>query len=65
VRIPAHGDSRSFPHEESILRKLLALGFLAARPIHRTGNVQYLLKPACRVMPFSAAGAIDSRILPD
>lgn len=43
----------------------LALDFDAARSIHQTGNGRYMLKPTCRVMPFSTAGAIAGRILPD
>jgi len=43
----------------------LALDFDAARSIHQTGNGRYMLQPTCRVMPFSTAGAIAGRILPD
>jgi hypothetical protein len=43
----------------------LALDFDAARSIVQTGSGKYLLKPTCRVMPFSTAGAISGRVLPD
>jgi hypothetical protein len=43
----------------------LGLDFDAARSIHQTGSGKYMLKPTCRVMPFSTAGAIAGRILPD
>jgi len=43
----------------------LGLDFDAARSIHQTGNGKYLLKPTCRVMPFSTAGTIAGHILPE
>jgi len=43
----------------------LALDFDAARSIHLTGSGKYMLRPVCRVMPFSTAGSIAGRVLPD
>jgi hypothetical protein len=43
----------------------LALDFDAARSIHLTGSGKYMLRPVCRVLPFSTAGSIAGRVLPD
>ena len=43
----------------------LALDFDAERSIHQTGNGRYMLKPTCRVMPFSTAGSIGGHLLPE
>ncbi len=43
----------------------LALDFDAARSIVVTGHGRYMLKPVVSVMPFSTAGAIAGRVLPD
>jgi hypothetical protein len=43
----------------------LALDFDAARSIHVTGNGKYMLHPVVTVMPFSTAGSIAGRVLPD
>ncbi|HET9252063.1 MAG TPA: DUF4382 domain-containing protein [Candidatus Eisenbacteria bacterium] len=43
----------------------LALDFDAARSVHLTGSGTWMLKPTVRVMPFSTAGAIKGRVLPE
>jgi hypothetical protein len=43
----------------------LALDFDASRSIVQTGNGKYILKPVVTVVPFSTAGAIAGRVLPD
>ena len=43
----------------------LALDFDAARSVHLTGSGVWMLKPTVRAMPFSSAGAIKGRVLPE
>jgi hypothetical protein len=42
----------------------VALDFDAAHSIHQTGSGRYMLKPVCKGMPFSTAGAISGTVLP-